>query len=102
MLSESPFGFFVEKTIVKKIKRLLFCDVTIESSERGGIIMRWRKREVVSRRTIPSLSADMSGIGIVSVVIARDLHVAQLDLVLGKRGLGFGSQFDVLKSLKLV
>lgn len=37
MLSESPFGFF-EKTIVKIIKQLLFCDVTIESSERGGII----------------------------------------------------------------
>lgn len=54
MLSESPFGFFVEKTIVKKIKQLPFCDVTIESSERGGIIMRWRKREVVSRYTIPS------------------------------------------------
>lgn len=29
-----------------------------------------------------SLSADMSGIGIVSVVIGRDLHVAQLDLIL--------------------
>lgn len=38
LLSESPFGFFVEETIVKKIKQLLFCDVTIESSERGGII----------------------------------------------------------------
>lgn len=70
MLSESPLGFFVEMTIVKKIKQLLFCDVTKGAGSRGGSC------------TIPSLSADMSGIGIVSMVTGRDLHVAQLDLAL--------------------